>query len=75
MLSDILSNTFNRQNQAIKDAGLEQDSTMDHHFLGCSPENEPNEQEIEEEAQWGTKQGIAEEHSVGQHHGLDVRQI
>ena len=43
---------------------------MNRHLLGRSAENEPNEQEIEEETKWGTQQGIQEQHSVGQHHGL-----
>jgi len=67
MLSNILSKGLKSQNEEIADTSLEQHSTVDHHFLGRSAENEPEEQQIQPKSQWGTQHGIPEEDGCEQH--------
>ena len=49
------------QKQAVEQTSLEQHSTVHHHFLWRTVQNQPEEQQIEHEAQRGTQERVPEE--------------
>ena len=59
----------NDKEENVENAGLEQHSRVDPHVLGSPVEDEPEEKQVQEEADRGTEQGIpvVEEEEKGGH--------